>query len=86
MSGEIPFSDPVIFESIDEETIAAAALRTKGAAGTSGMNADGWKRFAGIKKLWSGTTKGSSLLRKKVVCCRASRKPFNSIYSMWHAD
>ena len=51
MNGEIPFSDPIIFKSIDEATIAAAALRAKGAAEPSGMNADGWRRLLVSKKL-----------------------------------
>ena len=34
---------PVIFTNIDEESIAKAATKTKGAAGPSGMDADGWR-------------------------------------------
>ena len=45
MKGETPFIDPVMFENIDETTISKAALRTKGAAGPSGVNADGWRRM-----------------------------------------
>jgi hypothetical protein len=36
---------PVIFDSIDGEAIQSAALRTNGAAGPSGIDADGWKRL-----------------------------------------
>ena len=43
--GEIPYFDPLVFSNIDEESIAKAALRTKGAAGPSGMDAEGWKRI-----------------------------------------
>ena len=58
MKGEIPFIDPVmfenivLFENIDETTISKAALSTKGAAGPSGVNADGWRRILFIEKLW----------------------------------
>ena len=45
LSGKVPFVDPVMFEELDESTIAKAALRTKGAAGPSGLDADGWRRM-----------------------------------------
>ena len=45
LTGEMPLFDPVIFESINESKIAASAIKTKGAAGPSGMNADGWRRI-----------------------------------------
>ena len=45
MSGELPYFDPVIFTNIDESSIAKAALRTRGAAGPSGMDALGWRRI-----------------------------------------
>jgi hypothetical protein len=45
LHGDIPFVDPVTFNNIDENTIKNSALRTKGAAGPSGMNADGWRRI-----------------------------------------
>ena len=41
----IPFVDPIIFYTINEETILKAALRTKGAAGPSVLDADGWRRI-----------------------------------------
>ena len=45
MTGPKPFFDPVIFENIDESSISKAAIRTRGAAGPSGMDADGWRRI-----------------------------------------
>ena len=43
--GEIPYFDPVRFSNIDEGSIAKASLRTRGAAGASGMDADSWRRI-----------------------------------------
>ena len=45
MTEELPYFDPVIFQNIDEASIANAAQRTKGAAGPSGLDADGWRRI-----------------------------------------
>ena len=45
LTGDVPFFDPVIFNNIDESSISKAALNTRGAAGPSGMDADGWKRI-----------------------------------------
>ena len=45
IEAEAPFGDPIIFNNIDESTISKAALRTKGAAGPSGLDADGWRRI-----------------------------------------
>ena len=36
---------PVEFQSIDEEMIRKAAIRTKGGSGPSGMDADSWHRI-----------------------------------------
>ena len=36
---------PIKFHSIDAESVKKAMLRTKGAAGPSGHDADGWKRI-----------------------------------------
>ena len=41
----MPFFDPVRFSNIDEGSIARAALRTRGGAGPSGMDADSWRRI-----------------------------------------
>lgn len=54
--GELPFFDPVVFTNIDEQSIAKAALRTRGGAGPSGMDADGWKRII-ISKNYGSTGK-----------------------------
>ena len=43
--GETPTVDPVIFEDIDESLIAKAAIKTKGAAGSSGLDSEGWRRL-----------------------------------------
>ena len=45
LKGDVPFVDPVMFEHIDESTISKAALRTRGAGGPSGLDADGWRRM-----------------------------------------
>ena len=45
IKGDIPFIDPVMYNDIDKTTIMKAALRIKGAAGPSGINADGWRRI-----------------------------------------
>ena len=45
MEGEVPWFDPVVFTDIDEESIAKAAMKTKGAAGPSGLDAEGWRRI-----------------------------------------
>ena len=45
LPGEVPYFDPVIFCNIDEAAIATAATRTKGGAGPSGLDADGWRRI-----------------------------------------
>ena len=36
---------PIKFHSIDAESVKKAILKTEGAAGSSGLNADGWKRI-----------------------------------------
>jgi len=40
-----PMIHPVIFDSIKGKTIHSAALRTGGAAGPSGIDAQGWRRL-----------------------------------------
>ena len=45
MTGDIPFFDPIIFTNINEKAIATAALKTRGGAGPSGQDADGWRRM-----------------------------------------
>ena len=36
---------PIKFDSIDAENVRKAALKTRGGAGPSGLDADGWKRI-----------------------------------------
>ena len=45
MSGDAPYFDPVRFTNIDDKAIATAALKTRGSAGPSGLDADGWRRM-----------------------------------------
>ena len=45
IDGEIPFIGPAVFANIDETTIAKAALNTRGAAGPSVLNAQGWRHI-----------------------------------------
>ena len=45
IEGELPYFDPILFTNIDEQSIAKAALRTRGAAGPSGLDAEGWRRI-----------------------------------------
>ena len=44
-NSELPKVEPVIFDSIDEQTIEKAAKATKGSAGPSGMDSDTWRRI-----------------------------------------
>ena len=62
INGEFPFFDPVIFSVIDESTIAQAALRTRGASGPSGLDADGWRRILVSKNFGRTSTE----LRKSI--------------------
>ena len=41
---------PVIFEALDGSVIRAAALRTSGSAGPSGLDAYGWRRLCSSLK------------------------------------
>ena len=45
---------PVVFEGVDENTVKEAALKTKGASGSSGLDADGWRKIIVSKSY--GTT------------------------------
>ena len=45
LPGEKPFVDPPQYNNIDSDAIIKAALRTKGAAGPSGFDADAWSSF-----------------------------------------
>ena len=56
MTGELPYFDPIVFNNIDEASIAKAANRTRGAAGPSGLDADAWRRIL-ISKNYGNTGK-----------------------------
>ena len=76
MAGEIPFIDPVMFENIDEKIITKAALHIKGAAGVSGMNADGWRRIL-VSKNFGNTDEELKLALAKftrILCTRDIKK------------
>ena len=45
LNGPLQNIHPVKFQSIDEEVIRKAAIRTKGGSGPSGMDADSWHRI-----------------------------------------
>ena len=45
LTGNVTSVHPVLFESITGDAICAAALRTQGAAGPSGVDAAGWRRL-----------------------------------------
>jgi len=66
----LPFFDPVIFTNINEQSIAKAATRTRGAAGPSGLDAEGWKRIL-ISKNYGTTGKDlrSALAKMTTILC-----------------
>ena len=45
LQGEVPYFDPVVFSNINEASITKAALKTRGSAGPSGQDANGWRRM-----------------------------------------
>ena len=49
-SDPTPAHHPVIFDTLDGSAIRAAALRTSGAAGPSGVDAYGWQRLCTVFK------------------------------------
>lgn len=80
-SGEIPYFDPLIFSNIDEESIAKAALRTKGSAGPSGMDADGWKTILlskNFKKVGKDLRTAIALMTRKL-CTQEIKSDPNSL-------
>ena len=70
--GEIPFFDPVMFSAIDESTIAQAALRTRGASGSSGLDADGWRRTLVSKNFGSASAELRKFIAEmaRVLCTK----------------
>ena len=45
LRGEEPSVHPVVFADIDENIVKEVALKTKGGSGTSGLDADGWRKI-----------------------------------------
>ena len=62
LQGPIKFLSPVIYDTINEDTTAKAAIITKGAAGMSSLNADDWRRIIGSNLFGNA----SSDLRKAI--------------------
>ena len=58
--------------SIDETSIAKAALKTKGAAGPSGQDADGWRRILVSKNYGDAGRDLRSAIAEMMrsLCCR----------------
>ena len=70
-TGELPYFDPIVFTNIDEQSIAKAATKTKGSAGPSGLDADGWRRIL-ISKNFGNTGKDLRTALAKmtqILCC-----------------
>ena len=69
-TGEVPYFDPVVFSAIDEDSVAKAALKTKGAAGPSGLDADGWRRMLVSKNFGKfGKDLRTAVARMTTVLC-----------------
>ena len=79
LQGEIPFTDPVLFSNIDEDSIAKAALKTKGAAGPSGLDADGWRRILVSKNFGKqGKDLRSAIARMTIrMCTKETNTPID---------
>ena len=45
LQGPIQKMHPIVYDVIDEELIKKAAIRTKRGSGSSGLDADGWRRI-----------------------------------------
>ena len=70
LGGEIPLVDPIIFQTINEETILKAALLTKGAAGPSGLDANNWRQILLSKNFGKhGINLRSSIAKLSRVLC-----------------
>ena len=67
-SPDPPCSHPVIFESIDANSIRTAALQTEGAAGPSGIDAKGWRRMCTAFKTASDNLCNSLALIARRLC------------------
>ena len=47
LQGPVNLVDKVIYDDIDAELIRKSAVRTKGASGPSGLDADFWRKIIG---------------------------------------
>ena len=80
MEGEVPWFDPVVFTNIDEGSIAKAATRTKGGAGPSGMDADGWRRILISKNYGTvGKDLRTAIAKMTQLLCTREVQMFNSL-------
>ena len=59
---------PVVFDCIDADLIRSAALRISGAAGPSGIDAKGWRRFCTSFKSASSNICHSLALMARRIC------------------
>ena len=62
INGPVKEIHPIVFEAIDEEMVLIAASITKGGSGSSGLDADGWRRILTSNSLGAA----SSNLRKSL--------------------
>lgn len=70
INSDIPEVDPIIFEAIDGHAIMKSALKTKGSAGPSGLDAEGWRRILASKNYGSvGTDLRNSLATMLKTLC-----------------
>eukprot|EP00111_Clytia_hemisphaerica_P013628 TCONS_00040071-protein len=68
--------DPIVFEQIDSSAILSAALKTKGAAGPSGMDANGWRRILASRNYGkTGEDLRNCLANMLKILCRQSIDP-----------
>ena len=73
---EVEEIDPIIYESIDGQSILLAVLKTKGAAGPSNLDADGWRRIlVSINYGNVGEDLRTSLANMLKIMCRQNIDP-----------
>ena len=77
LEGEFPYFDPIIFIKIDDSSIATAAMRTRGAASPSGIDAEGWRRIL-ISRNYGTTGKDlqSSIAKMTQILCTREIKQY----------
>ena len=56
INGEPPIAHSVIFDDINKVLVRRAAIRTKGWSGTSGLDADVWRKMLTLKVFGSCTS------------------------------